>query len=269
MSQRLHVPMVGGKPLRTDRSAAPEAPLFLAFSEGRTVKTLLGITAFLLLAGTLSVLAESMPKFLGRDLFTGLFNLNDESNVPATFTALILLAAALILGVIAWAKRQSRSEEALAWKALTIIFGYLALDEAAQLHERLTSIIRKTTEVTGILHHAWVIPYGILALIVALSFLRFLTHLPSKIRWRVVLAGAIYVFGALGFEMIEGVIVTTLSEDSLLNRLTIVVEEGMEMLGVTLFIGALLSYISSYLPHLKLHLGVGSGPATGQQGGSD
>lgn len=235
--------------------------LSLVLQERRVVTTLLTIVGFLLVAGLISVIAQSTPKFFGRDLFVGLFSLEGESNAPAAFSALILLLAALLLGVIAWAKKQAQSADAFSWKALTFIFGFLALDEAAQLHERLTNIVRRSMDAEGPLRHAWVVPYGILALIVLFSFVRFLAQLPSTIRWRVILAGIIYVLGALGFEVIEGMIVTAAGMDSLANRLAIVAEEGLEMLGVTLFIGALLSYIRLYLPELKLRLSVGASPS--------
>lgn len=232
-------------------------PLALPFSERRVMGTLAGIAAFLLIAGFLCLIAQLyLPDFFGRDLFISLFDLNVESNIPATFSALILLLAALILGVIAWARRRSESADAFAWKALTFIFSFLALDEAAMLHERTANITRSVVKTDGILHYAWVVPYGILAVIVGLSFVRFLLHLPAHIRLRVIVAGAIYVMGALGFELLEGLVVSTEGTQNLLNQLLVAVQEGMEMFGVILFIGALLSYVASYLPDLKLQLNV-------------
>ncbi|WP_188970047.1 multidrug transporter [Deinococcus aerolatus] len=225
--------------------------------ERRVVATLLSVAAFLLLAGFLSLVAKLyLTDFFGRDLFIGLFDLNNESNMPANFSALILLLSAVTLGVIAWSRRQNASADAFSWRALTFIFGFLALDEAAMLHERTADITRSVVKADGILHYAWVLPYGILALIVGLAFVRFLIQLPGGIRSRVIVAGAVYVMGALGFELLEGLVVSTEGTQNLLNQSLIVVEEGMEMLGVILFIGALLSYIRLYLPGLQLHLRV-------------
>ncbi|GGO18541.1 hypothetical protein [Deinococcus humi] len=231
--------------------------LGMVLRERRVVGTLLGITAFLGLAGLMSLIAKLyLTDFFGRDLFIGLFDLNNESNVPAAFSALLLLLATLMLGVIAWARRQGARADALSWKALTFIFGFLALDEAAMLHERTADITRNVVKTDGILHYAWVLPYGVLALIVGLAFVRFLTQLPASIRNRVIVAGAIYVTGALGFELLEGAVVSDGGTQSLLNQSLVVAEEGMEMLGVILFIGALLSYIRMYLPGLQLRLSV-------------
>lgn len=236
---------------------AASLPLALTLRERKVTGTLLSITAFLLLMGFLCLIAKLyLPDFFGRDLFIGLFDLNNESNIPATFSVVILLLASLILAAIAWTKRRAGSVDAFPWKALTWIFGFLALDEAAMLHERTADITRSVVNTDGILHYAWVLPYGVLALIVGVSFVRFLLYLPGRIRLRVIVAGAIYVMGALGFELLEGLVVSAEGTQNLLNQALIVVEEGMEMLGVILFIGALLSYVRLYLPDLKLQLSV-------------
>lgn len=237
----------------TRSPTASSVSLNLMLRENRVVGTLLGITAFLLLAGMVCVISRYYGlDFFGRDLF----DLDAETNVPATFSALILLLAAVILGVIAAARGQAGRADAFSWRALTGIFAYLALDEATMLHERLDRITSSLVSTDGFLHYAWVLPYGILGLVVLALFLRFLLQLPANIRWRVVLAGVIYVGGAMGVEMIGGAVVTTLSEESLPARMLTVLEEGMEMLGVILFIGALLSYIRLYLPGLQLRLGL-------------
>ncbi|MFK7603016.1 hypothetical protein ACI3L1_12480 [Deinococcus sp. SM5_A1] len=233
--------------------------LDLPVVERWVIGTLLGISAFLVLAGFLSMVASLyLPDFFGRDLFIGLFDLNGESNIPATFSALILLLATLILGVIAWARRQAGATDAVSWKALTFIFGFLALDEAAMLHERTADVTRSMVRTDGILHYAWVIPYGVLVVVVGLAFVRFLQHLPARIRNRIILAGFIYVMGALGLELLEGLVVSQEGTQNLHNQLLTVVEEGMEMLGVTLFISALLSYLRTEMPALRLRLSVAS-----------
>ncbi len=247
------------------KSATPA--LAVNVLERRVVNTLRSVTALLVLAGGLSVIARLyLPDFFGRDLFIGLFHLNGESNIPAAYSALILLLAALLLGVIAWARRRSGQADAASWKALTLIFGFLALDEAAMLHERTADITRSLIQTDGILHYAWVVPYGVLALLVGLAFLRFLRQLPPRIRNRVILAGGLYVMGALGFELLEGLVVSAADGPSVLNEGLIVVEEGLEMLGVVLFIGALLSYVRSELPGLRLSLNVAPGPSQGTSG---
>ncbi len=49
------------------------------------------------------------------------------------------------------------------------IYTFLAIDETAQIHEKLIAPIRVAFGLTGALYFAWVIPYGIGVLVLALS----------------------------------------------------------------------------------------------------
>ncbi|WP_415785669.1 hypothetical protein [Deinococcus saxicola] len=77
------------------------------------------------------------------------------------------------------------------------------------------------------------------------------------------MAGLTYVMGALGFELLEGLVVSGGGTDHPLNQSLIVVEEGMEMLGVTLFISALLNYLRTEMPGLRLRLSIAPTEASG------
>ncbi|MBB6016991.1 hypothetical protein ACFP9V_03565 [Deinococcus radiopugnans] len=253
--------MQAGKIRRYTDNASSPASLNWILCERRVIGTLLSVSVFLILMGFIFQMSMLyLPKFLGRDMFWGLFNLNGESNIPAAFSALLLMLATLILGVISGARRQIKSADASAWRALTLIFGFLALDEAAGLHERTANIVNSIVKTDGILFYAWVIPYGTLTLVVGLAFLQFMRQLPATIRNRIILAGAIYIVGALGMEVLEAKVVSNAGTQNFLNQGLIVIEEGMEMLGVTLFIGALLRYVRLYLPDLQLRVSVA--PAT-------
>ena len=72
-------------------------------------------------------------------------------------------------------------------------------------------------------------------------------RLPDKTRLVFFMSGALYVGGAIGFELIEGCFVEQQRIDNLIYSLTysmlITVEESLEMGGVILFIWALLVYL--------------------------
>ena len=84
------------------------------------------------------------------------------------------------------------------------------------------------------------VPGGILALLVGLTFFSFLWSLPTATRNAFFLAGCIYVGGAVGVEILGA----PMDADTMTYNLTTVVEEGMEMAGVLLFLMALLQYMS-------------------------
>ena len=71
-------------------------------------------------------------------------------------------------------------------------------------------------------------------------FVPFLLSLPAATRNVFVAAGCLYVVGAVGVEMIGD----PMDADTMMYNLTTVVEEGMEMGGVILFLAATLRYMA-------------------------
>jgi len=185
--------------------------------------------------------------FLFRDAFAQLTDLNGETNLPATFSSLLLLIAALLLSFVASAQRKRSDQFARAWRVLAGVFYYLALDENAMFDERTMNIVRQIVPAHGLLHYSWVIPYGIAGIILLLFIRKLIWTLPPIIRLQFIIAGFCYVMGAMGMEMFEGL----LSEHKggeLPMQLLIFVEELLEMLGVILFISAILRFIRTTLP---------------------
>lgn len=139
--------------------------------------------------------------------FTALFDMALESNVPAYFNSLLFVLLALLCLL---ARGSDGAPMRRGWLLLAIVFGFLAIDEGSQIHERFghfTWVLLTHGDATvdlGIFYYAWVIPYGALALLFALVMGRFLLKLPARSRWGLVLAGGIYVCGAVLIEMISG-----------------------------------------------------------------
>ena len=71
--------------------------------------------------------------------------------------------------------------------------------------------------------------------IFVLSYWRFLGHLPPTTRFRFILAGAVFVGGALGVELILGYWTDLHGSSNLGYAIIDWVEESMEMTGVGLF----------------------------------
>jgi hypothetical protein len=111
--------------------------------------------------------------------------------------------------------------------------------------------ITTISERPGFLRYAWVIPYFVIVAGLVLFLYNFLLRLPSKTRNLFILSGLIFVSGAIGLELLEGYY------DSLLgtNYYTVVlytIEEAMEMVGVIIFIYALLNYLSENQEKVKI-----------------
>jgi hypothetical protein len=196
--------------------------------------------------------------FLGHDQLLGLvpmFDLDAEANVPTWFSTSILLLASFLLSVIACMKRKEADRYFPHWAMLSLVFLFLSVDEAGQIHEFISDVLHKTVPTRGLLFYSWVIPYGILSLFFALSYLRFLFSLPAKIRNRFIMAGILYVGGALGMDFIEGRYAEFFGDQNMTMALLATVEESCEMMGVILFSYALMSYLSSHTKGIAFQIG--------------
>jgi hypothetical protein len=75
-------------------------------------------------------------------------------------------------------------------------------------------------------------------------FVPFLLRLSTRTRNIFLLAGATYVFGAVGMEIPEGIRSQLYGQD-FVYALYAALEEGMEMAGVVLFLGELLAHYAA------------------------
>jgi hypothetical protein len=131
------------------------------------------------------------------------------------------------------------------WAALSAGFLFMAFDETVSLHERLIEPVRLLLgeENLGIWYFAWVVPAILLVLAIALVFLRFFVSLPPKVRRWFLIAAALYLGAAVGFELLEGRHVEIYGKENITYMTLATIEEGLEMAGVIIFIKILLEYI--------------------------
>lgn len=175
--------------------------------------------------------------------FLDLFSVNAEQTIPTWYATILLFVSAVLLGVITAVKHQTHDPHMRHWAGLAIIFLYLSIDEGAVIHELFSIPLETLFNTSGYLAFAWLILFVPLLIIFALLYLRFLIHLPPRIRNLFILAGAFYVGGAVVVEAISAN-QYALDGGVSLSYLTIgTVEELLEMWGVVLFIYALLSYM--------------------------
>lgn len=204
----------------------------------------------------------------GHDYVRGLiklFHLDEERNIPALFSTLLLLTAAALL---AWIRRQQKlqgSRDVAKWTVLALGFAYIAIDEFGHIHENLILPGRELLGdgAPGIFHYAWVVPATAIVLGLAVYFTGFLLRLPAPTRLGFIVAGMLFVGGAIGFEMLEGRHDRLYGEHNLAYMAYVTVEETLEMAGVIVFIQALLHYIDRYIPVHSANAIPGAALATG------
>ena len=130
----------------------------------------------------------------------------------------------------------------------------MATDEGWSLHERLIGPVRGLLGHgdLGIFYFAWIIPAMAGVVLLGLLFLGFLSRLPSSTRWSFIIAGSLYLGGAIGVEMLGGRQAEIHGFENLTYQLFAHLEESLEMAGIILFIHALLRYLAEQYPEIRV-----------------
>ena len=185
------------------------------------------------------------------------FDFEYDANLTTWYSSVTLLICSLLLTLIASAKKQNQDVYSRHWQMLAAIFAVMSLDEVAMLHERAGNLIEKLSpvEFSGWLNFQWVLLGIPLTLIIAIAYLKFVAHLPAKTRNLFLLAGGLFVGGALGLEMLAGHQESLGAENRFFYALFTTIEELWEKLGVLVFIHSLLTYMEKYLEPIKFFVG--------------
>jgi hypothetical protein len=181
-----------------------------------------------------------------------LFNLEGENNLPTWYSSLALLLSSAMLAIIGLHRKQEAKSWAWHWLILAIIFLCLSTDEAASIHEMAASPIHHWLEsrhhldsVIPVIGTAWLLAGIPFAAIVFLVFCHFLLNLPAMTRALFLIAGGLYITGAIGLEALGGRYIDQQGgSHTLTYEVMVATEEGLEMVGVIVFIYALMMYIA-------------------------
>ena len=166
------------------------------------------------------------------ELFRLLFDVGMEANIAAFFSSLLFLISAGLLYII------HRAEGlALTWKdhwfLYALLFLFLAFDESGQIHEKLNKSMRALLGGgdLGLLNNAWILPYLVALAFLGLASIRFLKTVNPKTRNRMIIAGVVFIAGAVGSEMIGGDIRTEAGRDEINYMIAYTIEELLEFSG--------------------------------------
>ena len=213
---------------------------------------------FIILLVTI-VLSLNAISFVGRTVeylmgikhttaFVRIFHIGEEGNITTWYSALSLLFCAILLAIIGYAKKETADPYIRHWNILAVIFLYLSLDEAASIHEIAIAPLQSMFNASGIFYFAWVIIAIPLVLLFLVMYLKFLKHLPQITCRLFIISGMLFVIGALGLELVEGYFWSQeITRWGLIVPLLTTVEEFLEMLGIVVFIYALISYMKTYM----------------------
>ena len=128
---------------------------------------------------------------------------------------------------------------------MSLLFLFLACDEIFMIHEISGRYLRNLLNPSSFFYFAWVIPYGIITIFIALYFFNFIKMMPKKIFYLIIISGILFVGGELILEMVGGFIFTLNNKE--INSLYLAVslfEEVLSMTGIALFNYSILNLLS-------------------------
>lgn len=224
----------------TDHASA----IVFRISPGTIFRVLLAMIAVLValsIAGMAMRFGMGLSKGLGA---IALIDLNSETNFPTYFSSALLACCALLLAMIGVAHRQLHMGWHRHWFFLALGFLAMSLDEFIQLHEKTMDVISARFGIVpgSILTNSWVILAFVLLPLVGVACLRFLLAMNRRSAVLIVAAGIVYVSGAVGVEMVSGMMKGTYGFGSLPFMISTTFEETLELVGLAIFVYALTDY---------------------------
>jgi len=174
-----------------------------------------------------------------------IFDVGREDSIPTAFSIINLLVSSILLFALYYYSKQYDRKYSIYWAILCLIMFGLAVDEAAGVHERLSKLQMYTGSLIPVDEsYSWVVYGAVFCVAVFLFFVPFLLRIERLTAAFMVLSGAIFVTGALGFETVAGWMLYAGFADSqdLAYFMTQLFEEGLEMAGIALFNCTLLDY---------------------------
>jgi len=223
----------------------PGAPSRLVLTPERLARALV-----LLFAGlfSLNALALVVAHGFGYPIakgFVPLFHVDYESNLPTFAAFLLLISCSLTSGWMS-ALETGRPRHRRAWAFISVLFLLLAADEAFSFHEQVSSYLTIEFSGLGLPLYAWVVPYGIAVTVLGAFLLRWFLELEVSLRRTLMVAGTVFLSGALGLELVSSYYYESLPPDrdvfrTLTGDLLATLEEDCEFAGLSIFLHALVT----------------------------
>lgn len=243
------------RPKRGERSVATGRPTYISVVLSIPLLRWLWAAAAALVVGHVVTLYLFLEHDVRRDVSVARqFDLNGEGNLAAWFESSLLGCSALILLALASHFRALEAPLAHRWVALAALFGAMAIDETAQLHDMFTGPLRRGLEIDfGVFYFAWLLPAVAFLAVCAWYFAPVAFTLPAVIYRRLFLALAVYFGGSVLVEMISGFAAEG-GRKSTPYLLVLTVEETCEIAGMLLVVGTLLTLLRMTQPRTTFAL---------------
>ncbi len=185
--------------------------------------------------------------------FIRMFNLDMEANLPTLFSFSILFFSAFLFYLLSKKAQELKSNDRSYYLGLSFVFTFLAFDESIKIHEAVSDLTEIFIQGSGYFNYPWVIPYGILVLVLIVFYIQFFWRMEQKVLLKFILSAVLYVGGAIGFELLGSNEVNLHGSDTVLYGIYSTIEESLEMFGVILLIDILLDLLGNINVALKFN----------------
>lgn len=219
----------------------------------RVVNTLIALTAglfFLHGSGLFLRYGLGHPNAKG---FVPMFNLDTEGNIPTFVSALIFVVASLLAYWITRNEECAGSKYAPQWRLMSMIFFFLAMDEASGIHELANRPLQNAFELNGgVFYNSWVLAGMTVVILLTALYFRFVVDLPARLRNELLLAAAFYLTGVLVFEVLGGNFASLHGRDNIAYELIATGEELFEITGLIILVNALFKYLQTHPSKIEI-----------------
>jgi hypothetical protein len=175
----------------------------------------------------------------------GQIALDTENCLGSYYSSVLMVIAALLMTITGQSCGNSRRR--VQWYVLALVFILMSVDESVSFHEVLISPLRPFFSFSSYLHYAWIVPGSAFVLLFGLAYIPFVLALKPEIRIRIITSGMLYVTGALGMEAIGGHFIHLGGPGNPYYIASFLVEETLEIVGLTLFATTLLTNLQRIL----------------------
>lgn len=209
----------------------------------RVIHCLIGLSAVVLLLG---FFREAYVAIFGIETFLKDLRqiaLDTEHCIGSFYSSVLMGIAALLMTVIG--QHEERKRTRYRWFFLAFIFVVMSLDESVSFHEVLINPLRPVFGFSSFLHFAWVVPGTLFVAAMGLVYTPFVFAMEKSTRNGVILAGVLYVSGALGLEAVGGHFHSIGGNTHPYYIAASMIEEMLEIVGLTLFATVLLQAVAA------------------------
>ena len=196
---------------------------------------------------------------IGHAKLAGLFHLGEEENLPTWFSSTQFLLLGLVLAAIFVMSKAINPHQrtTIIWLFCSMGAVFLSADETATLHENFGSAFRQFVDrfppnsmianLSDFPSYFWILLYVPIALPVAVILSCFLWKELGRLRLLPIAGMVLFLIGAVGVDYIEGIFrLTSSGPDSYFYFY--LVEESLEMFGVTLILAGCLLHTAKLVP---------------------